>query len=40
MSILEEGEAERLCAIDKEATTTVLLVLNNPIAVAVLSDKE
>ncbi len=40
MSILEEGEPERFCAIDERAVTTVLLVLNDPIAVAVLSDKQ
>jgi hypothetical protein len=40
MSILEEGEPERLCAIDEQAATTVLLVLSNPISVAVLADKE
>src|SRR5580700_3378526 len=40
MSVLEEGEPERFCPIDEETTATVLLVLNNPIAVAVLADKE
>jgi hypothetical protein len=34
MSIFEEGEAERFCAIDEQAATAVLLILNNPIAVA------
>ena len=38
MSILEESEPERFCPIDEQATATVLLVLNNPIAVAVLAD--
>jgi hypothetical protein len=40
MSILEEGEPESFCAIDEQAATTVLVVLNNPVAVAVLADKE
>jgi hypothetical protein len=40
VSVFEEGEPERFCAIDEQAATTVLLVLNNPIAVAVLSNKE
>jgi hypothetical protein len=40
MSILKEGEAERFFTTNKKATTTVLLVLRNPVAVAVLADKE
>jgi hypothetical protein len=40
MSIFEEGEAERFCAIDEQAATAVLLILNNPIAVAVLANEE
>jgi hypothetical protein len=40
MSILEESEPKRFCAIDEQAAATMLLVLNNPIAVAVLADKE
>jgi hypothetical protein len=40
MSILEQREPERFCPVDEQATATVLFVLNNPIAVAVLTDKE
>jgi hypothetical protein len=40
MSIFEEGEAERFRAVDEEAATAVLLILNNPIAVAVLANEE
>jgi hypothetical protein len=40
MSILKEGEPERFGAIDEQATTTMLVVLNNPVAVAVLADEE
>jgi hypothetical protein len=40
MSVLEHREPERFRAIDEEAATKVLLVLNDPVAAAVLADKE
>jgi hypothetical protein len=38
--IFEQREPERFCAVDEQSTTKAMLVLNNPIAAAVPSDKE
>jgi hypothetical protein len=40
MSILKQGDAKRVCALFEQAATTVLLILDDPIAVIVLTDKE
>jgi hypothetical protein len=40
ISILKQREPERFCSANEQATTTVLLVLNNPVAAAVLADKK
>jgi hypothetical protein len=40
ISILEQREPERLCAVDEQSTTKAMLVLNNPVAAAVPTDKE
>ena len=40
MSILKQRKPQRFGAIGEQAATTVLLVLNNPIAATVLADKE
>jgi hypothetical protein len=40
VSILEKGEPECFGAVDEQATAKVLLVLDNPVAAAVLADKE
>ena len=40
ISVLEQREPERFCAGDEQAATKASLVLNNPVAAAVPSDKE
>jgi hypothetical protein len=40
MPVFEQGEPERFGAVDEQATATVLLILDNPIVVAVLANKE
>jgi len=40
MSILEHREPERFRPIDEQAAAKVLLVLNNPVTAAVLTDEE
>jgi hypothetical protein len=40
ISIFEQRVAERLGAVDEQATATMLLILHDPVAAAVLADKE
>ena len=40
ISVLEQREPERFCAVDEQAATKAMLVLNNPVAAAVPTDKE
>jgi hypothetical protein len=40
MPVFEQCKPERFGAVDEQATTTVLLILDNPIAAAVLADEE
>jgi hypothetical protein len=40
ISVLEHSEPERLRAIDEQATAKMLLVLNNPVAALIPTDKE
>lgn len=40
MSIFEEREPERFCAVDEQAAAKMLLVLNNPVSLAILTDEE
>jgi hypothetical protein len=40
MSVLEQGKPDRFGTIDEQSAATVPLILNDPVAVAVLADKE
>jgi hypothetical protein len=40
MSIFEQRETERFCTADEEAAAKMLLVLNNPVSLAVLTDEK
>jgi hypothetical protein len=40
ISIFEQRVAERLRAVDEQAAASMLLILHDPVAAAVLTDKE